>query len=325
MTGGCPDVVVVEDVWGDPLEALSNDVVLHRHPDAWQTPDRLPELLAGAQAVVVRNRTQVTKELMRACPQLRLVARAGVGLDNIDVTAADELGVVVVAPLGANAVSVAEHSLALALALARGLVPLDRGTRSGGWNRTAGRQLAGRRWGLLGAGSTGRACGRLARAVGMTVVAYDPYVPVDHPELAELGIQLVQLHEVASTADVISCHLPATTSTKGLLDASFFAAMRSDALFVNVGRGEVLDEDALADALAAGRIGGAGLDVRENEPPTPGRLESFDNVVLTPHVAGITVESQDRIVEILADQIRTVLTGGTAQYAVGAATTARSA
>lgn len=324
MSAPAPDLVVLEGVWGAPLEELASDLVVRRHDDASVAPELLADLLAGARGVVVRNRTQVTADLLGACPDLQVVARAGVGLDNIDIKAADELGVVVVAPLGANAVSVAEHALTLALALSRRLVPTDRSTRGGQWDRTPGRELAGRRWGLLGAGATGRACARLARALGMTLVAYDPYLSADHPELAELDIRLMSLEEVARSADVVSCHLPATPETINLLGRRFFSAMRPDALLVNVGRGEVLDEDALADALAAGELAGAGLDVRSLEPPQPGRLEALDNVVLTPHVAGITTESQRRILQILAEETRAVLSGGAARYAVGAATSGRT-
>jgi D-3-phosphoglycerate dehydrogenase/(S)-sulfolactate dehydrogenase len=323
VSASAPDVVVVEDVWGEPLDQLSRQLAVRRTPGAG-SPEELPGLLRGARAVVVRNRTQISRGVLEASPTLQLVARAGVGLDNIDVAAADDLGVVVVAPTGANAVSVAEHTLGLALALARRLVVLDRATRRGGWDRVPGRELAGRCWGVVGAGATGLATARLARALGMTVVAYDPYLAVDRPEVTELGLRLMDLRQLATAADVVSCHLPATSETTGLLDATFFARMRADALLVNVGRGEVVVEGALVDALVAGELAGVALDVRATEPPVPGRLETLDNVLLTPHVAGITTESQRRILEILAADTLSVLTGGTASHAVGTATTARS-
>jgi len=316
-------VVLTEDIAGEPLDELARELPLRREPDAWRDGARLRAALAGAGAVVVRNRTPVDRALLEACPELRIVARVGVGLDNIDVDAADDLGVVVSAPLGANAVSVAEHALGLALALARRVVPLDRDCRAGGWSRTPGRELAGRTWGLLGAGATGRACARLARGLGMTVIGHDPHLSAAHPELAELGIRLVGLDEVAAGSDVLSCHLPSTESTRGLIDAAFLARMRPDALLISVGRGDVVDEEALADALEGGRLGGAGLDVRAAEPPSPGRLERLDSVVLTPHVAGITAESQRRILEVLAGDIRAVCGGGEARHAVGRHATPR--
>lgn len=309
-------ITVVEDVWGPAFEALARDLPVRVVTDGWSRPDQLPELLASSQALVVRNRTAVDETLLSACPSLQVVARAGVGLDNIDIATADELGVVVVAPRGANAVSVAEHTLGLALAVARHLLPLDRAVRSGRWDRRAGRELAGRTWGLLGFGATARAVAPLARSLGMHVLAYDPYVD-PASELAP-GVLAGTLPEVAARADVLSVHVPATPETTRLVGTDLLARMKPDAILVNVGRGEVVDEDALADALAGGRLLGAGLDVRAEEPPRPGRLDELDNVVLSPHVAGITAESQERIVSVLADDLRAVLTGAPATHAVGA-------
>lgn len=315
---GTADVAVTEDVWGPPLEELAGRWTVIRCPDAWQDRDRLAGLAARVRALVVRNRTMVDEPLLAGCPRLRIVARAGVGLDNIDVTAADRAGVVVTAPLGANAVSVAEHTIGLALALARGTVLLDAECRAGKWQRRPGRELSGGTWGLLGAGATARACGRLATALGMRVVAYDPYADPAHPGLTGAGIQLGRLSEVTAAADVLSCHLPATDETRNLVDRALLGRMRAGALFINVGRGETVDEDALADALESGALGGAALDVRAQEPPARGRIEKLGNVILTPHIAGITSQSQQQIMHVLADDIEAVLTGGRAASSVGA-------
>lgn len=312
-----PDVVVLEDVWGPAFAALDDRFSVLRATSEGRDIDEVAAVLKGARSVVVRNQTQVTSDLITRCPDLRAVARAGVGLDNIDVRAADEHGVVVIAPLGANAVSVAEHCMGIALALLRHTVPLHQSTRAGRWERTPGEELAGKVWGLLGAGATGRACARLAGAFGMRVVAFDPYVSPDHPELTELGIELVGLDELAGKADVISCHLPATPETVGAVDAELLLRVRPGAVFISVGRGEVVDEVALASALAERRLRGAALDVRSQEPPVVGLLESLDNVILTPHTAGITKESQSRILEILANELRAVLSGAESRYAVG--------
>lgn len=318
-----PDVLVTEEVWGPAFDALARDLAVRVVPDGWRRPDELPGLLTGVRALVVRNRTPVDRGLLERCASsVRVVARAGVGLDNIDVDAANDLGIVVTAPLGANAVSVAEHTLGLALALARRTVPLDRDTRAGEWRRTPGRELSGRTWGLLGYGATARAVGRLARALSMTVLAYDPYVT--DADAAASGVTPASLDDVAAGSDVLSVHLPATAETRGLVGADLLARMRPDAVLVNVGRGDVVDEEALADALVAGRLGGAALDVRASEPPVPGRLETLDNVVLSPHVAGITTESQDRIVDVLAADIRAVLAGAPARSAVGTVKEART-
>ena len=312
------DVAVVEDVWGEAFERLSGDLEVVFNPKAWESSEELLALAHEARALVVRNRTQVDRTLLEACPGLLIVGRAGVGLDNIDLAGADELGVAVVAPRGANATSVAEHAIALALVLARHVVELDRACRDGGWQRVPGRELSGGTWGVLGAGATARATARAAKALGMQVVAYDPYVSPDHPEMVEIGLRLASLDEVVSTADILSCHLPATEATRNLVGARLLAQTKPTALFINLGRGEVVDEDALADAVEEGRLAGAGLDVRAEEPPTPGRLERLSSVVLTPHVAGITEQSQARILQVLADDIRSVLAGGEARNAVGA-------
>lgn len=313
---GLVDVAVTEDVWGAPLAELARTLSVLRAPSAWRSQAELTAAASRARALVVRNQSRVDRELLDACPRLRVVGRAGVGLDNIDLDAASARGVVVVAPLGANAVSVAEHALGLALGLARRVVPLDRDCRGGGWDRTPGRELGGAVWGLLGAGATGQACGRLAAAVGMRVLAYDPYAGSRAAALAAAGIRLAPLDEVAGSAEVLSCHLPATAATRHFVNAALLARMRPGALFVNVARGAVVDEDALAEALASGRIGGAALDVREQEPPPPGVLETMDNVILTPHVAGITEQSEERILRVLAADISAVLDGRTASAAV---------
>ena len=190
--------------------------------------------------------------------------------------------------------------------------------REGRWERQPGRELSGGTWGLVSAGATARATARLARALGMTVVAHDPHIDPSLPDLHELGIQLMPLDEVVATSDVLSVHLPSTPETRHLINARLIALMRPDAILVNVGRGEVVDEDALADALEEGHLYGAGLDVREQEPPGDSRLHKMANVVLTPHVAGITGQAQSRIGALLCSDIDNVLNGEEAKHAVGA-------
>jgi D-3-phosphoglycerate dehydrogenase / 2-oxoglutarate reductase len=312
------DLLVVEGVKGPAFDQLAKRMRIDHQPDLWTDRDRLFEAASRTRALVVRNRTQVDAALLEAAPQLRVVGRAGVGLDNIDLAAADRAGVVVVAARGANAQSVAEHTVALALALARNVAVHDRATRLGHWNRSQGFELAGRTWGLLGAGATGRAVGSLVSCFGSRVIGYDTTVTAGNAQLLDAGIELVSLDRLIEESDVISIHLPATAETRNLVDRDFLRRMRSSALLINVGRGEVVDESALVEALTSGQLAGAGLDVRASEPPTPGLLETLDNVVLTPHVAGMTDEAQDRIVAMLASDIETLLSGGTALNAVGA-------
>lgn len=307
------DVVVVEDVWGDGLEALAGAYRVRRAPDAWREPGSLLAAASSARALVIRNRTYVDASLLTACPRLAVIARAGVGLDNIDMGAADEQGIVVTAGMGANAVSVAEHTLALALCLARGVVGHDRKVRAGGWSRTEGRELRGGTWGLVGLGATGTAVARLAAGLGMKVAGYDPFAAGNPPS----RVRVVPLEELLGESDVVSLHVPLTDATRALVDRTFLSQMRSDAYLINVARGGVVDEDALADALDSGLLGGAALDVREQEPPVPGRLEASERTVLTPHVAGLTAAAQDRIVNMLAEDLRRLLDGSEARFAVG--------
>lgn len=309
-------IVVVEDVWGAAFDALSATRPVVREPDAWGDEGRLKELAGRAAVLVVRNRARVGRGLLEGAPGLQMVARAGVGLDNIDVQAANDLGVVVTAARGANARSVAEMALGLALTVARDIAGHDRRTRSGEWQRSEGIELAGRCWGAVGLGATGLETVRLAKAVGMRTVGFDPYASAA-AALDGLDDRLPRLEGLLGTADVVSLHVPLTEDTKAMAGAAFFAAMRPNAMLINVGRGGLVDERALLDALASGQLGGAALDVRQAEPPTVGRLEENPRIVLTPHVAGITSEAQERVATLLVADIEAVLDGRPAANAVG--------
>ncbi|HXX91504.1 MAG TPA: hydroxyacid dehydrogenase [Acidimicrobiales bacterium] len=310
------DIAIVEDVWGRGFEPLRSRFSIAHAPGAWDDPDALATLVGRARALVVRNRTAVTRSLLEGAPRLEVVARAGTGTDNIDLVAADELGIVVVVATGANARSVAEHCLCLALALARDLQGHARRIRQGLWERPLGVQLAGRTWGVVGLGTTGSAVGRLARSVGMEVLGHDPYLPEDAEPVP--GSQRVDdLLELAARADVVSLHIPLTSESAGLIGREFFEHMRPGSYLVNVARGRVVDEQALADALDAGRLAGAALDVRPQEPPGPSRWDVDERVILTPHVAGLTHEAQEAVVSLLADDLIEVLSGSPASRAVG--------
>lgn len=311
---GEAEVVVAEDVEGPALDDLATRWSLVREPGAWSDSERLGQLVGGARALVVRNRTQVNRQLLQAASCLQVVARAGVGLDNVDVDGADDMGIVVVAAVGANAASVAEHAVAMVLALARDLVGHDRRVRDGQWVRDPGMELAGRTWGVVGLGATGRATASLAGALGMAVVGHDPFMapgPVDGVE------RLDDLRQLLRRADVVSLHLAASDDTRGLVDAKFLGAMRQGAVLVNVARGELVDEAALAAALDEGTIAGAALDVRAAEPPGAGGLTGHPRVLSTPHVAGITVAAQLRVVDMIAADVERVLAGGRAVHHVG--------
>jgi D-3-phosphoglycerate dehydrogenase/(S)-sulfolactate dehydrogenase len=305
-------ILISEDVWGTPFQKLEGSFPITRNDDLWSNPEELKASLNDVTALVVRNRTKVTAEIIAAAPKLKVIARAGVGLDNIDIKAADAAGVVVVAGLGANAVSVGELTLGLALALLRNVPGHDVATRDGGWVRTPGRELSGLTWGLLGCGATGLATAKLLQGFGCSVIGYDPYAK----NLS--GVELTTFEDVLKRSDVVSIHMPSTAETNGSINAKSLALMKPDAIIVNVGRGEVINEADLMAALMAKTIAGAALDVRAQEPPVKGEMESILNLILTPHVAGITKESQLRINQILTSNIELVLNSKPATHAVGA-------
>jgi D-3-phosphoglycerate dehydrogenase / 2-oxoglutarate reductase len=305
-------ILISEDVWGTPFQKLEGSFPITRNDDLWSNPEELKASLKDATALVVRNRTKVTAEIIAAAPKLKVIARAGVGLDNIDIKAADAAGVVVVAGLGANAVSVGELTLGLALALLRNVPGHDVATRNGGWVRTPGRELSGLTWGLLGCGATGLATAKLLQGFSCSVIGYDPYAK----NLS--GIELTTFEDVLKRSDVVSIHMPSTVETNGSINAISLALMKPDAIIVNVGRGEVINEADLMAALKAKTIAGAALDVRTQEPPIKGEMEEIPNLILTPHVAGITKESQLRINQILTSNIELVLNSKPATHAVGA-------
>jgi D-3-phosphoglycerate dehydrogenase/(S)-sulfolactate dehydrogenase len=304
-------ILISEDVWSDDFVELQKRFPITHEPDLWNRKEDLKTKLANAEALVVRNRTQVTRELIEAAPKLKVIARAGVGLDNIDIQAADDNGVVVAAALGINAVAVAEHTLGLAISLARSIVDRDKSTRAGEWNRAAGTEISNKTWGLLGFGATGRAVAQLLQGFGCKVLAYDPFV-----KSAE-GVKLTNLDEVITKSDLISIHLPASKETTGMFNLSLIKQMKPNSLLVNVGRGEVINESDLESALRDKLIAGAALDVRVSEPPKDDLFKDLSNVILTPHIAGITKESQAAINRVLVSEIEAALTGTPHKYAVG--------
>ena len=304
-------ILISEDVWGTPFQKLEGSFPIVRNDDLWSNPDELKKALSNATALVVRNRTKVTADVIASAPKLKVIARAGVGLDNIDIKAADAAGVVVVAGLGANAVSVGELTLGLALALLRNIPTHDQLTRQGNWQRTPGRELSGLTWGLLGCGATGLATAKLLQGFGCKIIGFDPYAKNLQ------GIELTTFEDVLRNSDVVSIHMPATPETNGSINAATLRLMKPDSILINVGRGEVINEADLTDALKAKVIAGAALDVRAQEPPKKAELEDIPNLILTPHVAGITSESQLRINEILASNILKVLNNESATHAVG--------
>ncbi|MDE0520660.1 MAG: hydroxyacid dehydrogenase [Boseongicola sp.] len=275
-------------------------------PQLADRPEDLAARVDGIQALIVRNRTQVTSRLLDAASRLKVVGRLGVGLDNIDLDACRALGVEVIPATGANALSVAEYVVANALVLLRGAYQANARMLAGDWPRAecSGCEASGRRLGLIGFGANGQETARLARALGMQVMAFDPMLPREHP--AWQGTQAASLDEVLEQADVISLHVPLTDQTRHLINADRLAQMKADAVVINAARGGVVDDAALAEALHRGQIAGAALDVFETEPLTRAAAQVFagiQNLVLTPHIAGVTNDSNIRVSAMIADHV----------------------
>ena len=314
------DILITEDLSAPALTRLGERFAISRQPALWKDTAALEMAIQPARALVIRNQTQVTAELLAGAPRLLAIGRVGVGLDNIDVAAATKLGIVVIAPLDANAVSVAELTFGLVLALARKLCPADRSTKAGAWDRKTftGTEIQGKTIGLCGLGRIGRLVALRAKAFGMTVLAFDPFVRPDSPALKETGATLcAQLEEMLSMADFVTVHSPLTRETRHLFNARTLAAMKRGACFINTSRGPIVDEAALVSALRNGQLGGAALDVREAEPPLDQTgFEGLDNVLLTPHIGAFTVEAQTRTFEAVASDLERVLSGEPAVHFV---------
>ena len=276
----------------------------------------LAEIIGLYDAIVVRSATKLTADLIDRADRLKVIGRAGVGVDNVDVEAATRRGIVVANAPESTVVSAAEHTIGLLVALARNIPQAHAALKQGRWERKAygGIELAGKTLGVLGFGRIGQQVARRALGLGMRVVAYDPFVSAER--FRELGVEeLATPEDVYDSADFLTLHLPLTPKTRGSIDAAAFARMRPGVRLVNAARGELIDEPALVDALQSGTIAGAALDVFSAEPYS-GPLLELDNVVVTPHLAASTGEAQDRAGVIVAEQVAAALEGGLVTNAV---------
>ncbi len=268
--------------------------------------DSLLKSLHDARAIIVRNRTQVDAELLAHAPHLETVGRLGVGLDNIDLKLCRSRRIEVYPASGANDLAVAEYTISATLMLLRGAWQASAAVIAGTWPRTTsiGREASGRYFGLVGCGSIARQVASLAKGLGMHVCAFDPYLPENDP--AWSGIDNVSLQVIAERCDVVSLHVPLTDDTRYIINAEFIGRMKKDAILINTARGGVVDEQALVSALRQGKLGGAALDVFESEPVGTADGSAFadiPNLLLTPHIAGITEESNIRVSRVTADNV----------------------
>lgn len=280
-------------------------------PDLVDDAARLRQVAAAADALIVRNRTQVRGDLLAVLQRCRVIGRLGVGLDNIDVPACEARGIQVIPATGANAQSVAEYVVATAMLLLRGAYQSTAAVAAGQWPRAAlgnGREVAGKTLGLVGFGDIGRVTAGLARGIGMKVLAYDAMMDRDHRAFLRGEVRPAGLAELVAAADVVSLHVPLLDSTRGLFDAERIAAMKKGAVLINSARGGIVDEVALAAALRSGHLGGAALDVFDAEPLGAGTaLVDCPNLLLTPHIAGVTAESNERVSFMVAERVLEVL------------------
>ena len=271
--------------------------------------------IADADGLVVRSATKVNRELLEKAPKLRVIGRAGVGVDNVDMEAATNRGVLVMNTPGGNAVSVAEHTFALMLALARSVPSSNTAIQAGRWEKSSsGVELRGKTLGLIGLGRVGIEVAKRARVFGMDVIAYDPYVT--QAAAREVEVELLPLEDVLKRTDVISLHTALSPATEKMINAAAIAQMKKGARLVNCARGELIDEVALAEALKSGQLAGAAVDTFAKEPPKDSPLIGLPNVIATPHIAGSTAEAQEQVGTLIAQQDRDYLAEGLIRNAV---------
>ena len=302
-----PVVLVAEELAPSALAVLSDDFDL-RQVDGADRSALLPAL-ADADAVLVRSATKIDEEALAAAPRLKVVARAGIGLDNVDVKAATARGVMVVNAPTSNIVTAAEHAVALLLAVARNIPQANASLKSAEWKRSkyTGVEIADKTVGVVGLGRIGVLFAQRLSAFGTRLLAYDPYVPA--ARAAQMGVRLVPLDELLRESDFISIHLPKTPETLGLIGEKELATVKPTVRIVNAARGGLIDEQALYNALKEGRVAAAGLDVFATEPCTDSPLFELDNVVVTPHLGASTVEAQDKAGLAVARSVKLALQG----------------
>lgn len=304
-------VVVTEFMDLSALEAFGADVSVEYNPGLVDDRPGLLGLLSDCDALIVRNRTQVDQEILDAAPKLRVVGRLGVGLDNIDMPACAARNVEVCPATGANTLSVAEYVIATTLILTRGAFFSNVAMLAGEWPRGTlgtGGEVSGRCMGLYGFGGIAQAVAERARALGMRIAAFDPYVPED--AAVWQGVQRCDAAQLLATADVLSLHVPLTDETRNMINVEAIASMKPGAVLINTARGSIIDQPALAEALKSGALGGAAIDVFPSEPLTAEAAAHFQdtpNLILTPHVAGVTDEGNGRVSTVTVANVKEVL------------------
>ena len=304
-------IIISEFMDREAVDSATGEYAVHYDPELVDKPAELKAMLQNAEALVVRNRTRVSQDLLDNAPQLKVIGRLGVGLDNIDLEACKQRGVQVCPATGANDAAVAEWVITSAMMLFRGAFFKTSQMMAGKWPRqeSMGSETAGKMLGLVGFGGIARETAKRARFLGMKILAYDPYIPADASCWQET-LKVEHLNELLEAADVVSLHVPLTKETHHMIDSDAISRMKKEAFLVNAARGGVVDEEELVAAIKTGRLAGAALDVFENEPLTESSAALFDNVpnlVLTPHIAGVTIESNQRVSRVTMQNVIDVL------------------
>ena len=308
-------IVIADGLPATAINALQQpDWIIDNRPA--RTPADLIADLQNADALVVRSATQVTREVINAAPNLRVIARAGTGVDNVDVAAATARGIVVMNAPGANSLSVAELAMGLILSLARNIPAADASMKTSRWEKSkfAGAEIRSKTLGLVGLGRIGQEVAARAHAFEMQVLAHDPFISADLA--ATLGVELVSLDDLCARADYISLHIPSLPATKHLFNADRLGRCKRGVRIINTARGELIDEAALVDAIETGQVAGAGLDVFDPEPPKDWRLPILPQVIATPHIAASTKEAQEQVGTETAAALRDFLKDGIIRNAV---------
>ena len=274
------------------------------------TPEQIAEKIGNFEVVIVRSRTKLTKELIEKANKCKIIARVGVGLDNIDQDAAKEKGIRVINAVEGAMNAVAELVIGLMFSLAREIPRADREVRDGNWikKELMGSELKGKYLGIVGLGNIGKRLGRLARSLNMNIIGFD-VVPIDEEFSKEVGLMKADLDTLLTSSDYISLHVPLLDSTKHMINAEKIASMKNTARIINTSRGGVIDEKALADALKTGKLAGAALDVFEVEPATSNELAALPNFISTPHIGAQTKEAQSLAANVIAEKIIQILRG----------------
>jgi D-3-phosphoglycerate dehydrogenase len=317
--------VLISDNLAPIGEQILSDTGLEVDNKAGLSPDELLKIIPDYDGLVIRSATKVTAEVIEAAPNLKVVGRAGIGLDNVDVATASKHGIIVMNAPDGNATTAAEHAIAMMVSLSRNIPQATCSMKEGKWEKKKfmGRELTGKTLGIIGIGRIGSIVADRAQGLSMKVIAYDPHMPEEL--VRKLGVELMSIDEVCKNADYISVHVPMTKDTKHLISTAEFKSMKKDAMFIDCARGGVVDEEALYEALTTGEIAGAALDVFAVEPTTKENcpLLALDNFICTPHLGASTSEAQENVAVAIAKQVSDYLNTGVVSNAVNVPSVSR--